>query len=112
MLFQQANDRRESVAAAAAAAAVVDQPPEDFESIYSRSSPNLSQHSGAGGDSRGAAMAAALPEPSSSGRGGGRSGQASLPVGASACTLANQVSSQPRLFHLSHIRRKLTVVIN
>jgi len=87
--LQQANERRESVAVAAAASAV-DQPPEDFESIYSRSSPNLSQHSG--GDRGGVSMATAMPEMTgSAGRGGGRSGQGSLPVGASACSLANQV---------------------
>ena len=90
IVLQQANERRESVAVAAAASAV-DQPSEDFESIYSRSSPNLSQHSG--GERGGVSLATAMPEMTSSsgGRGGGRSGQGSLPVGASACSLANQV---------------------
>jgi hypothetical protein len=99
-LFQHANDQRESAAVAAAAeASGIDQPTEDFESIYSRSSPNLSQHSGGGGGGGGATQAVAVQGPS--GLSAGRSGQASLPVGASACSLANQVKTKHSIFSTS-----------
>jgi hypothetical protein len=57
------------------------QPPEDSESVYS-----------GGSQSHQPAGAAALPAAVPSGSGLGRAGLSSLPIGASACTLASQVT--------------------